>query len=151
MIMMPYSIRAAKGKCESRMLIANRLPDVLTLVEKGSHILIASVDRDGLAHMASVRDLRLSSEQRIVLTEWFCSTTMANLAQNPHLAVLIWHEKSDIGYQLVGELVQISNLSVMNGFSSDVSDYAGPRVKRELELEIEQVLDYSHGIHQDLP
>ena len=57
---------------------------VKTLAGEISYLIVASADTDGLPHIATISDFELASENRVVLNEWFCNTTVANLLENPH-------------------------------------------------------------------
>ena len=49
------------------------------LSEKTRHVFIASVNAEGVPHIAASKNLSLASGNKAVLTEWFCPGTMANL------------------------------------------------------------------------
>jgi predicted pyridoxine 5'-phosphate oxidase superfamily flavin-nucleotide-binding protein len=130
---------------------AEVLGKVLELAEKVSYLSVASVDRDGMPHMASTDGFTLASEDRVILTEWFCATTVSNLQQNPRLAILIWDQVRDVGYQLLGKVERIRDLSILDGFVPEAATTPFPQVEREVVVHVEQVLRFSHAPHRDEP
>jgi hypothetical protein len=127
------------------------LARVLALAEKVSYVFVASADGDGIPHMASAGSFTLAPEERVVLTEWFCPITVANLQQNPHVAIVVWDQIGDEGYQLLGEVERMRDLAILDGFVPGKVDPIAPQVERELLVRVRQIIGFSHAPHRDEP
>jgi predicted pyridoxine 5'-phosphate oxidase superfamily flavin-nucleotide-binding protein len=121
------------------------------LMEKVSYLIVATTDNKGLPHIASTSSFRLTSDESLVLTDWFCAITMANLKHNPSVAILVWNDARDVGYQIVGEVERIQELSILNGYLPEKTSTPVPQVEWELSVRIEEVLGFSNAAHSDEP
>jgi hypothetical protein len=125
---------------------------VLTLAEAVPHIFIASTDGSGLPHLASAEALTLAPQGRVVLTELFCPTTVANIQLNPRVALVVWDSAKDIGYQLLGEVEKIKDRAMLNGYAPETDDRLPmPQVERDLIVRVDQILDFRQAPHWDMP
>jgi hypothetical protein len=128
------------------------LANVLDLAEKVPRTYVATADRAGLPHLASGRGFALTSGGRVLLTEWFCPKTLENLEQNPRVALVVWDPEADTGYQLLGEVERIRDLSILDGYLPQAEERRRvPQVERELLIRVERVLIFSEAPHQDAP
>jgi hypothetical protein len=55
------------------------------------------------------------------------------------------------GYQLVGEVERMQELSMLNGYHPAEEGRPVPQVERELLVRIRQVLRFTRAPHEDLP
>ncbi len=126
------------------------LTGVPQLAAKAGHAFVATVDANGWPHVAVAGRLAVTPEEHLVVTDWFCPVTMANLRANPKLSVVVWDSASDVGYQLIGELEETKDLGVLNGYAPPVeSDSPIPQVERQLLVHIDRILDFKHAPHTD--
>ncbi len=128
------------------------LRDAALLAEKTKHVFLASVNGDGIPHIAASKGLSLDSKNNVVLTEWFCPGTMENLmGENNHLAIAIWDAKKDKGYQLIGKTKKEEDVAYLNGYASDLRKKdAVPQIQRKVTVQIEKILDFKLRPHTDI-
>jgi hypothetical protein len=67
------------------------------------------------------------------------------------LAVAVVATPSGTGYQFIGTVAEIAEAGILDGFSPQVEPSGIPRVCWRLTVRVEEILDFSHGIHNDLP
>lgn len=123
--------------------------EIERLAKKTGHVLIATAGADGLPHLAVAAGLRLDPG-RAVVTDWFCPGTVQNLGQNRRVTLTIWDASRDDGFQLVGEVEQIRDRAVMDGYDPAV-EYTPPmpQVQRELVIRVDHVLRFAMQTHTD--
>ncbi len=121
------------------------------LAVKAGHILVATADSKGRPHIAVAGRLALTPERHVVVTEWFCPGTMANLQVNPRLSLVVWDSATDVGYQLIGELEEIKNLGMLDGYVPKVEGKTPvPQVERRLLVHIDKVIEFKLAPHTDV-
>lgn len=125
---------------------------VVTLAEKVQYMLIATADEKGHPHIGSAGKFSRISDNKILLSEWFCPGTMHNLQQNPQIAIVLWDRTADAGYQLLGRVETIRELSMLDGYAfGDEQEPSVPQVERELLICIDEILEFAHTPHTDVP
>jgi hypothetical protein len=129
----------------------NDLSKALSLYERVGRVFVATASAEGKPHIAVAGKLALATRDQVVVTEWFCPTTMANLAESPRIALVIWDGPSDVGYQITGELEQIIERAVANGYLPGEEERAVPQVERDLWIRVEEMLPFTEGPHTDQP
>jgi hypothetical protein len=83
--------------------------------------------------------------------EWFCPATVANLAANRSIGLIVWNQKTDMGYQLLGECEKVEELGIMNGYSPGLEDQKPlPQVERKIIVRINKITDFKLAPHSDL-
>ena len=131
--------------------IMKNLDAAIKLAKKLGHVFVATADASGMPHLAAAAQIRSASEDRVEVSAWFCPGTMANLDQNRRISLVVWDPPSDRGYQLLGEVVQVEEASLMNGFSPEAEKSAPmPQVERRLMVQVAKILAFSHAPHSDL-
>ena len=61
--------------------------------------------------MAAAGELNADSEGLLHVTGWYCPTTVENLQDNRLVSLVIWDPEADLGYQMTGEVEDISRLT----------------------------------------
>ena len=123
--------------------------EIRKLAEKVGHVLVATADGAGLPHLAVAAGLRLGPG-RAVVTDWFCPGTVSSLQENRCVTLTIWDARRDEGYQLVGQVVEILDRAVMDGYDPSLDQAAPmPQVQRELVVRVDHVLSFSLKAHSD--
>ncbi|MFB0536545.1 MAG: pyridoxamine 5'-phosphate oxidase family protein [Anaerolineae bacterium] len=123
----------------------------MTLAEKLRHVFVATADTTGLPHVASAGKLTSAPDGRLVLADWFCPGTVSNLQQTPRIAVVVWDPTADTGYQLLGEVEEVRELSILDGYVPGEEDKPPlPQLERELLVRVDEILAFSHAPHGDV-
>lgn len=130
---------------------ASVLAEAERLAARAGHILVATADAKGWPHVAAAGRLKVTGDRRVLVTEWFCPGTMANLEVNPHLSLVVWDSVADAGYQLIGELQEIKDIGMLDGFVPRVEAKTPlPQVERQLMVRIDRVVEFKRAPHSDI-
>ncbi len=121
------------------------------LAAKAGHVFVATADSKGWPHVAAAGRLALTPEKHVIVTEWFCPGTMANLQANPRLSLVVWDPATDTGYQLIGELEEMKDLGMLDGYAPKVEGKTPvPQVERQLLIHIDKVIGFKRAPHTDV-
>ena len=124
---------------------------VMALAKTLPHVFIATADAGGLPHLASAERLSLAPDGRVVLADWFCPSTVTNVQQNPRVAIVVWHARADVGYQLLGEVERVRELGILDGYvPGKEGSPPVPQEERELEVRVDRILAFTHAPHSDV-
>ena len=128
-----------------------KLKEAAELGRKTKHVFIATVSGEGIPHVAACRTLELAGRDRVILTEWFCPETVANLSGPNHsVSVVIWDRKTDDGYQLIGELKKEEDLAFLDGYGPGLEEKNPvPQVERKLTVRVGKIIDFRLAPHTD--
>jgi len=120
------------------------LEEAVHLARKTGIVFLGSADHRGIPHVCAATDLAVvSRKNRFRLSFWCCPTTSFNTGLNPHVSVVIWDKILDKGYQILGEIREVSG----NGETSPA--VSGRQVERSLLIEIEKILLFKKTPHTD--
>lgn len=126
------------------------LAEAITLSQTAL-VLVATADERGLPHVAAADALTAAAEGGVKVTEWLCRGTMENLDVNRRVALVVWDDERDSGYQLLGSVERIEEVGVLDGLSpGDASHRPVPQAEHELLVRVERVLDFSRAPHADV-
>lgn len=121
------------------------------LAAKAGHVFVATADAKGWSHVAMAGRLMLTPEKHVVVTEWFCPGTMANLQANPRLSLVAWDSATDIGYLLTGELEKMKDLGMLDGYAPQIDgNTLFPQVERQLLVHIDRVIEFKRAGHTNV-
>ena len=127
------------------------LRSAISLAEKLGHIFVATADSGGTPHVAAAGKLAYDSKDHVSVAAWFCPGTLANLKNNKQISLVVWDAPDDHGFQLLGEVEQIEDMAMLNGFASEMEAPAPlPQVERRLSVRVDKVLHFSHAPHSDI-
>lgn len=127
-----------------------KIIEALRIAEGDGLVLVATAGPRGIPHIAAAGGIEMDPDGKLAVTEWFCPTTLENLTSDPALAVVVWDETADKGYQFLGRLCRIQDVGVLDGFAPGVeSEPPLPQVLRKLVIEVEEVLAFERGPHSD--
>jgi len=127
------------------------LDAAIGLAEKLGHVFVATADSAGMPHVAAAAQIKEASDDHVAVSAWFCPGTVANLADNDLISLVMWDPPSDRGFQILGAVVNITEQAMMNGYTSDDElKTPMPQVERELLVRAHKVLAFSHAPHSDL-
>ena len=75
------------------------------------------------------------------MTPWFAAL----------VALVVWDEATDSGFQLLGRVENISERAVMNGYLPETERSAPlPQSEKIIEVTIDKVIAFSHAPHSDV-
>ncbi len=127
---------------------------IIKIVELGvkvGNVFLATADPDSMPHLATAGHISRTSDNRVVVSEWFCPGTVKNLQHNPAIAIVVWDAVNDIGHQLIGEVEKIEETAMLNGYAPEIeSSKSFPQAKRDLIVRVDTVLAFSHAPHNDM-
>jgi uncharacterized protein len=128
---------------------AGKIAEAVKMGTQTGHVLIATADWAGIPHIAVAGRIALEGDS-VVVTEWFCPGTVANLRPNVGVSIVAWDKASDTGYQLIGRLQTSSDVAVLNGYAPGLDgERPLPQVERRLVIRVERVMDFRFGPHSD--
>ena len=127
------------------------LAKAVKLAGQKGYVFIATADNLGKTHLAAARTISIRPGNKISVSDWFCPQTMENLQTNNSLSIVAWDEKSDAGFQILGEVEAINDLAMLNGYSPDQTGKQSiPQVNRELLIKVDRIVDFKIAPHSDL-
>jgi hypothetical protein len=127
------------------------LKKAVKLGEELKHVFVATADTAGLPHVAAAGKISLESEDHVAVMAWFCPGTVTNLEANRSIGLVVWDQKTDMGYQLLGNCEKIQELGMMNGYLPGLEDQDPlPQVERKLIVRINKITDFRLAPHSDL-
>ena len=130
---------------------AEILEKAANLAKKTGYVFIATADADKWPHVAVARTLAFKKGGQIAVREWFCPGTIANLQSNSRVSVVVWDKETDTGYQMLGELEQVIDTGMTNGYVSSVeSKWVLPQVERQIIIHVNKVIDFKRAPHSDI-
>ena len=121
------------------------------LGRKTGHVLVATADRSGLPHVASAGSLQSISDRYVEVEAWFCPGTVLNLQQNRLISLVVWEPATDQGYQILGEVENIADKMMMDGYAPETEERAPlPQTDRTLRVRVDRVVSFSQAPHSDV-
>jgi hypothetical protein len=124
---------------------------VNSLARGEGQILVATADSEGMPHLAAAKKLEILADGRVAVSAWFCPSTVANLNANRRLSVVIWDPEVDAGFQLIGEVEDVSEVAMMDGFiPAEGREAPLPQVERRLVMAVEKSLAFRLRPHTDM-
>lgn len=129
----------------------DKIKETVGLAEKLRHIFVATADKEGLPHIAAAGKIMLNPDGTIAVTSWFCPASVSNLQENRQISLVVWDKDEDKGFQLLGEVKDMVEMGVLNGFAPEVElKSILPQVQRQLLIEVKKVIEFKHAPHSDI-
>jgi len=120
-------------------------------IESTPLVYVASADEEGNPHVAAGNHLTVSNGSLLVFENWFCPVTLHNITRNTHVAVVVATPGWESGYQLIGRVVKPHDDTILKGYSAElVPPETAPALTRFM-VRVEKIMDFSTGIHFDIP
>jgi uncharacterized protein len=127
------------------------LNDAVSLADKVGHVLVTTADAAGLPHVGAAGRMSSGGAGKVEVMEWFCPGTLANLDRNRRVAVVVWDAPADHGYQLLGEVEQVEDMAMMDGYTpAEAHGHPIPQVERKLIIRVDRILDFTKTPHSDI-
>lgn len=130
-------------------MIPNHLAEALVLARNVRQLFVATADANGIPHLAIAERITLERENTVGVTAWFCPQTADNVDENKNVSLVVWDEQRDAGFQLIGEVMQVLDLAMLDGFIPGEIEPV-PQVERKLVVRVNQILTFSHAHHSDI-
>jgi hypothetical protein len=112
---------------------------------------VASANVAGIPHLAAGKGLEVPDPRHVILTAWFCSRTLENLAGNPAVALVVMDSATVTGYQFVGEVEKTSDAGILDGYDPRSETPGLPQVLYRLVIRVDGILEFTHDAHSDRP
>lgn len=124
---------------------------IRSMLKNTKNVFIATVNAVGQPHMAIGEQVTVSSDDLLIFENWFCPTTLQNINNNARVAVVIVLSDTGTGYQMLGSVVRSKNIAMIDGYDAAVALPESPQVLTRFMVKVESVLEFSGGIHTDIP
>lgn len=125
--------------------------EIKRFVEAQGMATVASTDADGRPHMALGSDIKVLDDEHLMFENWFCQTTLRNVAQNRQVAVAVMAHGTASGYQFIGSVVHGFDVALLDGYTPGTVPVSDLQTLTRLVVRVEEVLAFCTGIHSDLP
>lgn len=112
---------------------------------------VASTDGEGHPHLAAGKEIKVLDDDHLAIENWFCRTTLRNVASNPRVAVAVVTPETGNGYQLSGTVTQAFDTAILNGYGPGVEAPGTPQTLTRFVIRVEEIMEFSAGMHTDLP
>ena len=127
-----------------------QLKQALALAETAKTVLVATAGGDGRPHVAVAGKIDARPDGRIAVSEWFCPGTVSNLEKNPRISLVLWNPVVDTGYQLSGEVEQVEELALLDGYLPEGEGARPvPQTQRRLTVRVTGIFAFSRAPHTD--
>ncbi|MHA2295322.1 MAG: pyridoxamine 5'-phosphate oxidase family protein [Candidatus Hodarchaeales archaeon] len=127
------------------------LEKAVELAGKHGRFFLATSNDNGLPHIGAAGEISLKPDGHVIVSNWFCPGTIDNLRENKQIAIVVWDETMDIGYQLLGEVEKIESGAMMNGYDQEHEDQKTlPQVEKKLCIHMGKIIDFSLAPHNDV-
>lgn len=121
------------------------------LIENLPFIFIATTDSSGQPHLAIGKQVTFSGDSLMIFENWFCPSTLQNIACNSHVSIVAVLPDSGKGYQMLGSVIRSVDAAILNGYDPAVNMPETPQVLTRFTVKVEKILEFTNGIHSDLP
>lgn len=121
------------------------------LIENLTYIFVATADSSGQPHMAIGEHVTISNDSLLIFENWFCPSTLLNISCNAHVSVVAVMPDTGKGYQMLGSVIRSSDKAFINGYDPAVNMPETPQVLTRFTVKVEQILEFTSGIHSDIP
>lgn len=124
---------------------------IIQVIDRATVAFVASADTEGRPHLAAGENLRVVDTDHLMFENWFCPTTLRNVAQNKQVAVAVILPDSEAGFQFLGSVTHAFDAAILNGYAPYVEKPGMPQTLTRLVVRVEAVLTFLSGIHTDIP
>jgi predicted pyridoxine 5'-phosphate oxidase superfamily flavin-nucleotide-binding protein len=121
------------------------------LIENLPFIFIATTDSSGQPHLAIGKQATISGDSLMIFENWFCPSTLQNIACNSHVSIVAVLPDSGKGYQMLGSVIRSADAAILSGYDPAINMPETPQVLTRFTVKVEQILEFTNGIHSDLP
>ena len=124
---------------------------VLELAGQLKQVYVATADSEGLPHVSAAGKLGVTPHGDFAVSDWFCPGTLSNGQVNPKVSLVVWRPDIDIGYQVLGTIIEIRDLAMLDGYTGEQAGPTRiPQVERQLIIRADKIIDFRHAPHSDI-
>jgi len=124
---------------------------IKSLLENTSYVFVATADLCGQPHIAIGEQVTISGDSVLIFENWFCPATLQNIACNTQVSVVAVVSDTGKGYQLIGSVIRSTDAAILNGYDPTVTMPEVPQVLTRFTVKVNRVLEFTSGIHTDMP
>lgn len=133
---------------QKRSIDPESLAKMVQLAGTVRHLFVATVNEQGAPHLAIAEHITLEDWDFITITAWFCPQTAKNVQTNPAISVVVWDRDQDQGFQLLGEVEQVAEVTMPNGYIPGET-VVYPQIERKLMIRVREILRFGQAMHSD--
>jgi predicted pyridoxine 5'-phosphate oxidase superfamily flavin-nucleotide-binding protein len=133
---------------ESPALDAETLGKAVELAGTVKYIFVATANEKGSPHLATAERITMEEGDLVLVTAWFCPQTASNVLINPAISLIVWDSGKDLGFQLVGEVEKVVEVTIQDGFIPGET-VVYPQIERKLVVRVQNILNFGHAMHSD--
>jgi uncharacterized protein len=127
------------------------LQDAVNLAGKIGYVLIGTASRKKEPHIAAAIEINIVDDIHVMVSAWFCPTTVINLFENPSVSLVVWDSQNDKGYQLVGTSERVENMAILGCWTPEEEGKTSiPQVERRILIRVDRAIDFRHAPHNDI-
>lgn len=119
------------------------------LLETAPYIFVATSNSSGQPHIAISELVVVSGDSLLTFENLFCPITLQNISLCSQLAVVAFEPGSGTGYQMMCSVVRSADTALPG--RAGAQDREGHQVLTRFSVKVHQVLEFSSGIHTDIP
>jgi hypothetical protein len=121
------------------------------LIDNLSYVFVATTDSSGQPHMAIGEQVVISGDSLLIFENWFCPATLQNITCNTNVSVVAVLPDTGKGYQMLGSVIRGADPAILDGYDPAVGIPEKPQVLTRFIVKVEKVLEFTSGIHTDIP
>jgi predicted pyridoxine 5'-phosphate oxidase superfamily flavin-nucleotide-binding protein len=124
---------------------------IQSMLKNNKYVFVATVNAVGQPHLAISDRVIVSKNDLLIFENLFCPTTLQNVSSNNRVAVVTVLSDSGKGFQLLGTVVRSMKVAMTDGGEAGVALPVSPQVLTRFMVKVESVLEFTSGIHTDIP
>jgi|ERR1039457_67226 predicted pyridoxine 5'-phosphate oxidase superfamily flavin-nucleotide-binding protein len=121
------------------------------LIENLSYVFVATADSSGQPHMAIGEQVAIYGDSLLIFENWFCPSTLQNISRNTHVSIVAVEPDTGKGYQMIGSVIMSAHAAILDGYDPAFIVPETPQVLTRFTVKVGQILEFTSGIHSDLP
>jgi len=125
--------------------------EIRRFIEEVPLAFVASADDSGQPHLATGSGIKALDAEHLAFENWFCQTTLRNVAGNPLVAVVVMAPESGNGYQFTGQVAHAFDAAILDGYVPGAEPPGIPQTLTRFVVRVQEVMAFSTGTHTDLP
>lgn len=121
------------------------------LIESLPYVFVVTADRSCQPHMAISEQVVITEDSRLIFENCFCPSTLQNISDNYHVSVVAVAPETGKGYQLLGSVAKRNSAALLDEYDPVIHLPETSRVLTRFTVKVEKILEFTSGIHSDIP